>query len=541
MSKYIYGIHDIEGAHLMNGKGWVVATEEVGADPNNHNGVDYTQSAKGATVICRLNYSYGNGTIPTPDKYTDFARRCANFAKNTKGCFLYIIGNEPNLLIEQPPGQDIQPERYAECYSLCRHLIQLESNVLVGTAGIGPWNTDTGDWIDYFVRMLSMANILGDVDFIALHTYTHGADPNLIFSDQKMNAPYQDRYYHFYAYLDFMDAIPADLRTVPVFITETNQNDAWVDTNSGWVQNAYDDIDNWNVWHTQKISCLALYRYPSYDKYNIVGKQGVIDDLIASQQHDYTWSTEDPPPGGEMTEIFRDGFEGQFYHADDHYDNKQSVSELECPIGWSPDWEVSTGPGVNHRPEYKPKDKRQGHPEVYEGQQAIGIHTTTSSHDGVLFRRFQVTPGAKIKASVWAMGKGDGSGHGMSVGIDPTGATNFKTLDGNYWGEWWGTDNGDWVNGEWRNISQEIIANSNIITVYLRTVARYANSNAAHFDSFLLESDLDGPIDPPVDPPEPPIDPPVDGGIQDHIDAIQATLDSLQDLVNSSGIRALPI
>ena len=532
MSNYIYGIHDIEGAHLMNGKGWVVATEEVGADPNNHNGADYTQSAKGATVICRLNYSYGNGTIPTPAKYGDFAQRCANFVKNTKGCFLYIIGNEPNLSVEQPPGQTIQPEEYAECYAMCRHLITQESTALVGTAGIGPWNAETGDWIDYFLRMLSMAEILGGVDFIALHTYTHGADPSLVFSEQKMDAPYEDRFYHFYAYRNFMDAIPASLRTSPVFITETDQNDAWVDTNSGWVQNAYYEIDKWNKEHEQVISCLALYRYPNYDKYHITGKQGVIDDLVASQQYNYKWTTDVPPPGGEMTEIFRDGFEGEFYYADDPYEPDQNVSELECPVGWTPDWVESTGAGINHRPEFKPKKKPQ--PEVYEGQKAVGIHTTTSSHDGVLYRQFDVTPGAKIKASVFTMGKGDGE-HGMSIGIDPTGGTNFKTLDGNYWGEWWSTDRGDWENGKWAQISNEVVANSNKVTVYLRTVARIANSNAGHFDNFLLESDKDGPV-----PPDPP-DPPVNGGIQDHIDAMQAVVDSLQALVDSGGIKVLPI
>ena len=540
-SKLLYGIHDIEGAHLMNGKGWVIATERIGHDPTDQGSRDYRSLSHGATVISRLNNGYGTsegGSLPTPDKYPDFAQRVQNFARNTRGCTRFIIGNEVNNFSEQPPGQTIQPEEYAECYSMCRSkILELpgHENDIVITAAIGPWNTETGDWVDYFVRMLSYAEILGGVSAVAVHSYSHGADPDLVFSKQKMDPPYSDRYYHFFAYKDFMNVIPANLRTVPVYITETDQDDAWVDVNSGWVQNAYYEINRWNQGEgNQKIHCLALYRYPNYDKYFIEGKQGVIDDLKAAQEHNYTWTITEPPkpPGGEMTEIFRDGFEGEFYYADDPYDNKQGVSELECPIGWTPDWVESTGAGINHRPEFKPKVKPM--PEVYEGQQAVGIHTTQSSHDGVLYQRFSVTPGAKIKASVFAMGKGDG-GHGMSIAIDPAGGTDFKSLPDNFWKAWWSTDMDSWKEGEWAQVSREVIANSSVITVFLRTVARYANNNAGHFDNFLLESDKDGPIDPPIDPD------PVEGGIQDHIDAMQAVIDSLQSLVDSGSIKVLPI
>ena len=529
----IYGVHDIEGAHLVNGKGWVIATEKIGHDPNDQGGRDYRPLSHGATVISRLNNAYGTsegGTIPTPDKYPDYAQRAQNFVRNSSGCSRWGISNEVNLSRERPSGLPISPEQYAECYSLCRaKILELPGHEhdLVITAAIGPWNIETGDWIDYFIRMLSYAESHGGVSAIAAHTYCHGADPALVFSDQKMDAPYDNRYYHFRAYRDFMNAIPQSLRHVPVFITETNQDDAWVDVNSGWVQNAYKEIDDWNKNNQQKIHCLVLYRYPNYDKYFIEGKQGVIDDLIAAQVHGYA-------AGGKM--IFEDGFEGEFYYADDPYDGIPNASELECPVGWKPDWVVSTGPGINHRPEFKPKVKPQ--PEVFEGQKAVGIHTSDSSHDGVLYRQFQVTPGAKIRASVQAMGKGEG-GHGMVVGIDPAGGTDFKTLDGNYWGEWWSTDVPDWIEGAWTSISKEVVANSSTITVFLRTTARIANSNTGHFDNFLLESDIDGPIDPPTEPPS-------DGGLLEQIEDIKTDLesamvrlDALQSTIVNGAVSAL--
>jgi len=551
--KYIYGIHGIEGSHIVNGKGWVVATEELGHDPTNTNGVDYRQIANGATVIARLNNGYEpNGTIPIPSEYPNFAQRVQNFVRESFGCHHWVIGCEPNLSRERPSNQPILPESYAECYSMCKqkiHDVLGHENDIVCMAAVGPWNVETGDWIDYFVRMLSYAEIMGGVGGIAIHTYTHGTDPQLIFSDQTMDPPYNDRYYQFRAYVNFMHAIPETLRDVPVYITETDQNEPWADTNSGWVQNAYMEIDAWNQINVQKIRCLALYRWPSYDQYAINGKQGVIDDFLLAQQNSYTWTDEpveppieppvEPPiPGGEMTIIFEDGFEGAFYYADDKYSGDTDVSELECPVGWKPDWVQGTEPGINNRPEYKPKIKPQ--PEVYEGERAVGIHSTFSSHDGVIYRQFDVTPGAKIKASVMAMGKGDG-GAGMVVGIDPTGGIDFKNLDPAYWGEWWSTDVPDWVEAAWANISKEVIANAPKITVFLRSNSRFPNNNTGHFDNFVLESDKDDPVDPPV-PPTPP------GGLVAQIQEIRTDLedaldklDVLESTIIDGAIMALPV
>lgn len=76
--KYIFGLHDPGGHHLMldkNKQGWVLVTEELGADPHGPGGPDYSYlSNQGLGVIVRLNYGYGNkGTIPHSSRYDDFA------------------------------------------------------------------------------------------------------------------------------------------------------------------------------------------------------------------------------------------------------------------------------------------------------------------------------------------------------------------------------------------------------------------------------------------------------------------------------------
>ena len=104
--KYIFGLHDPGGQHLMIDKqkqGWVLITEELGADPGGPGGPDYSNlSNQGLGVIVRLNHGYGDkGTIPRSNRYDDFAQRCGNFVEGSQGCHIWIIGNEPNLALEK--------------------------------------------------------------------------------------------------------------------------------------------------------------------------------------------------------------------------------------------------------------------------------------------------------------------------------------------------------------------------------------------------------------------------------------------------------
>src|SRR5215203_2050007 len=103
MRKFIHGVHDPEGAHLMGSSpGWICFTEAIGSEPNDDSGKDYTQwSNQGFSVIVRLNNGYRSetsrpGTIPHPDRYANFAMRCANFVHASSGIEAVIIGNEPN-------------------------------------------------------------------------------------------------------------------------------------------------------------------------------------------------------------------------------------------------------------------------------------------------------------------------------------------------------------------------------------------------------------------------------------------------------------
>ncbi len=365
-SPYIFGLHDPGGETLMaqaNRRGWIVFTVEVGSDPNNQGGFDFAPWAnQDFGVICRINNGYGSaGTIPYSSQYANFARRVANFVAASRGCKIWVIGNEMNHSQEWPavpgaagavapaaaPGprpprgrdadpagrgsptrfsalhptaasaparasgatagfEPITPTLYANCFRQCRDAIKLtpghgDDQVIIGA--VAPWNNQvtyptnpTGDWVVYFTDLLALLSASG-LDGIALHTYTHGSDPALIVDKTTMNPPFQNRYYNFQAYRNFMDAVPAALRSLPVYITETDQDAPWLDQNNGWVRAAYAEIDSWNQQAgAQQIHALVLYRWPPFDKWYIEGKQGVINDFLEAMRNDYRWKAPPPKP-----------------------------------------------------------------------------------------------------------------------------------------------------------------------------------------------------------------------------------------------------
>lgn len=315
-SPYIFGIHDPGGEHLMaeqGRKGWVLITEEIGRNPYDYSGKDYSAlEAAGFGVMVRLNNGYSTpslgsypGTIPERDvsgqNYQDFAVRCGNFVEYSRGCHIWIIGNEMNHPYEWPggpQGQMITPHMYADCFKRCYTQIHRRpghgsDQVIVGA--VAPWNAsaqypgnERGDWIKYLADVLT--HLGGKCDGIALHTYTHGYEPAKITSYARMDPPFQDRYYEFRTYRQFMEAIPLSLRGLPVYITETDQNDPWARRNTGWVQAAYAEIDKWNQDPTrQKIRCLLLYRWLPHDQWSFADIQEVKDDFRAALGNDYRW------------------------------------------------------------------------------------------------------------------------------------------------------------------------------------------------------------------------------------------------------------
>lgn len=187
--------------------------------------------------------------------------------------------------------------------------------------------------------------------------------------------------------------------------------------------------------------------------------------------------------------VYGEYFEGGFYAYD-------GIGELTVPNGWTPTWVQGTEAGKLVRPEFKPAGAAQ----VRTGTGAVAIHSRYATIDGALFRRYSATVGAKTQAEAWLMKTEAAMGHGMQVGIDPTGGTDH-TASGVVWSEWYSEYADDYVVNQWRKRSVSTTASADHVTVFLHSkLDAPADGSNAHFDDVLVSIE-DGSVTPPIVPP----------------------------------------
>lgn len=361
-NQYLYGIHDhdprpdeyIQRIRNVIPGGWVTATVAIGHDPTDQSGVDFTWFAKqNVTVICRLNNGYfPNGTIPLPENYLDFATRCANFARNSPGCNMWIIGNELNIAGEWPArGTNcgyVSPADYAACYKLCYKAIKAVSpNHKILTQPCAPFSGPFGNgslgggytndanplsWVDYENQTLqAIIGGGGSIDGIALHVTSRGYQYADIHSTSQRAIAGKNLYWSFYVYKDWITyGIPPRLYNVPLYITECNGYFYWkgghpengsIHYQPGFVQEVYKEIDNYNRNTAVSqgkpiIRCVNFYRWCNYcDGWNIDSanppftnpyKAQIMSDLDAALAFGYTWPGSNTIPTA-WSEDFEDG------------------------------------------------------------------------------------------------------------------------------------------------------------------------------------------------------------------------------------------
>ncbi len=294
---HIYGLHDLGGQdHIASAErtGWLLDS----VDLSSPSAVDYSAlTPAGFGVLVRLNHGAGDaGTISLSYHYDEFAARCAAFVRDSRGAHIWIIGDEMNTNTARPEFPDgvrevITPQKYAQCFSKCSAAIRnvpSHANDWVIPGAVAPYNAESGDWVQYLVEIL---NLLGNqADGIALHCGTHDFNADQIGSDDMMDAPFKNRHFNFRAYRDFLTALPEPFRTLPVFITDTHPFAGWQNSNIGWIQVAYAEINTWNAAAThQPIQALILFRWQTRDsaEWGIQDKPALLSDFQAALEAGY--------------------------------------------------------------------------------------------------------------------------------------------------------------------------------------------------------------------------------------------------------------
>jgi murein DD-endopeptidase MepM/ murein hydrolase activator NlpD len=281
MNRFLIGTHEPGLNHLLPDGSPIVHLATIGQ------GITGRNYDKRFTNIIRIDYGFdGLGTVPPTHLYDKFATDVVAFLEQSENIDYVVLGNELAMPWDWPNGVPINIAEYNQLYRDIVDRVRAKNIMVPFTpAAIAPWNDTLGDWVDLFRTQLSE---LGPqyVGWLGIHVYSHGIGVDKIYSDAKMNPPYNDRYYNFKVYRDWMGAVPNDLQHLPVYITEADANvedNYWPkDTRStDWVVAAAGEINHWNNTDgTQKILGMCLYRLGS-DNWNFSDNhyvhQGIAD------------------------------------------------------------------------------------------------------------------------------------------------------------------------------------------------------------------------------------------------------------------------
>lgn len=504
----IYGLHDLSERGAQMGVRWFVDAVAIGHDPNDHSGADYSHwAAMGCEIICRLNNGWNpDGTIPLPELYDDYAQRCANFVQASQGCRVWVIGNEWGNKIERPHGQIVTVEQYVSCYRKVRAAIKaIAPDDWVIPAAIGPWNTESGDWLELYRDVLAQV----DCEAICWHIYSHGYNPALVTDDTKMES-YPDRFYNFRCYRDFEAWTPEEKRHLPVLVTEANGDGPWQAT--GWIPAAYKEIRQ----SSMDVQCLCLFRaQQTGDGY------GLTEGAWAEFEQTIAGGSEPPPQEGNLTEISisNPGFE-------DGWREWHGIGEMKVANGWEPWWLAGT-----KRPEYKIALPEVDPRRIHEGQAAQQWFTTHDTHHAGIYQSVDLTAagcqlGDPLTFTAWVQSftRDDDTDwvicngrYWLHVGIDPYGGLNPESSDV-VWSEgargyrWYEAE--DEVRSEYMQVTATARMRADRCTLFVRGQAEWpVKHNNGYVDSCALY--YEGKETP--EPPEPPETPTGDGVTEERV------------------------
>lgn len=479
----IYGMHEKCPLDVMP-DGWVLYIAEVGDSNDPHQGIDLSDEQRARMIRIQWRFGSDGGCYSPPDRRDGFIQRVESLAANTPDCHVWVGGNEPNLFVEGL----FTPEYTADMYKSIRVAIQEQpghEKDIVLLPPVGPWNVEIGyGWIEYFARLIDLCP---EIDGFALHTYARWAEPASITSEDKMDPPYDHLYNGFRTYRDWLATIPARFRDCLVYITETNQNDAWENRNRGWVQAAYKEIDGWNQAHKeQPIRSLMLYRWPHYDKYGIEGLTNVELDFKLAQTHGYSVPEKGDPPMAENV-IKNPTFSPPYY--------EDGAGEMKVAHEWKT-W-------YDHN--LRRWEWRQAAVDFDGAQQWF---ETDDKGDGGVRQRIHVGPGAigkyfHVIATVALKSLNTGSGIGeyyASIGIDRLGEEDYRRQTVT-----WTTPQHQALVPKWTDIELIAPIEGEHVTVYLRAWNKYAVSGsmfAVTCYGYVIDDPCDGSeTDPPPDGP----------------------------------------
>jgi MoxR-like ATPase/predicted RNA-binding protein with PUA-like domain/O-acetyl-ADP-ribose deacetylase (regulator of RNase III) len=188
LTPWIFGLHDPgswqEIFQDAAKTGWVMFNQVVDDELAARGNPDLARwSERGFDVLTRLvNAPYdaagqGRGSIPLPEEYEAFARRCAEFVRNSPGGRIWFVGNEMNVEWHWPWRGDsraeaITPDQYANCFHQVYAAIKdVQPDAWVIPSGVNPLRKPGVNHEDGLRWFEAMVRQLREMDGYDIHAY----------------------------------------------------------------------------------------------------------------------------------------------------------------------------------------------------------------------------------------------------------------------------------------------------------------------------------------------------------------------------------
>ena len=278
------GVHDRAGGDWLRAnqlQGWCLLPVYVGTSWRDLN-LDPLADA-GIRCLVNLRFSYavddhGAGTMPRPDELAVFKRACLDTMARNPRAHAFVICNEMNNPREWPRDFTLTPAYYRNFYQGVYE--EKPPGAQVWPGSIDPFNAGWGDWRVVWQEVLASI----ELDGVALHGYTHGPDPQLIWHEKRFtHPPLIGVYYDLRVVETQLSIIPIQHRNKEMVVTETNHyvrrdgSVGWEADAGLWVSQAY------SYFATLGIDGACLFRH-NYDQWNYSQYPMILEALTTSSK-----------------------------------------------------------------------------------------------------------------------------------------------------------------------------------------------------------------------------------------------------------------
>jgi len=320
-SAFLSGMHDMESASWIKStpatptcdRGWITDLQYIGFGGTPSASCHAAETAAGISVIQRLDASGSEPFPHDPTKADGYASAFASFVSVCPNLHVWIVGNEPNVGWSE--DVELTSTANAAAYAAVHkkvHAVAGHASDLVLLAPDSPYSPVCICSLHKAIQKVKAKGVTPDG--YAVHAYTQAqvatdlpGMTSLVTSEAMSGSADGCGYpfhWQFRIYRDWIKAIEAEGEGGhPVFVTESGNackpaagNKCYPDSDLGYFQALFGELDAWNASATTKVRAITPYRWTLNDDgtgrdFAIGNRPTLLVDLKKAFEKKYAWTT----------------------------------------------------------------------------------------------------------------------------------------------------------------------------------------------------------------------------------------------------------